>query len=400
MGTGIPLQERTGKVLLYTGSYNVPVLTGDGRVLQRSGEGIRVFGFDEEEGTLEPLACYPEVKNASWMTFSPDERTLYAVNELDDYRGTAGGALTALAVGDDGGLTVRNCLSVMGAAPCHVSCDESGGHVFTANYNGGSLSSIVVRKDGSLDRLEDQIIHHPEEDRPEGTDMQRQERAHVHSASVFDGQLWTADLGTDEVSVYELDGSGRIAGSGDGGNRHACCSIRLPGGSGPRSLAFHKDGFVYVSCELSDRIAVLHREGRGLRLFGLISGLPENEAGKESGQKPNFPGGIQLSPDGKYLYLGNRGHDSIGVFEINASGMPRGIQWAPSGGRNPRGFRISPSGKWLSVANQDGDNIVVFRRDEETGMLTEHGRYEAGAVVCLEFLQIGRDGAVQKRGGV
>lgn len=359
------------KVRLYTGSYNFPILTGDGSIYHGSGEGIRVFLFDEQEGTLEALESYSDVENASWMTFSADRRTLYAVNELDDYEGTKGGALSSLAVDEEGRLTMRNRLPVMGAAPCHVSCGE--GHVFTANYNGGSLSCFAVNGDGSLKDMDLHMVHRMEE-RPEGIDRNRQEKPHVHSASVFGGSLWVTDLGTDEVSSYRLDRKKALL-------QESCRRLKLPAGSGPRSLAFGKDGYVYVSCELSNRIGILRAEGEDIKLEGFVSSLPEGADGKD-----NLPGGILLSGDGRVLYVGNRGHNSIGVFRIGRSGKPEGIQWASSGGKNPRGFQLSPSGRWMIAANQNSDNLVVFRRDEETGLLTEHGRYDAGAVVCLAFL--------------
>ncbi len=361
------------KVKLYTGSYNSPILTGDGSIYHGRGEGIRVFLFDEEKGVLEALESYPDVENASWITFSPDKKTLYAVNELDDYEGTKGGALSSLAVDEEGKLVLRNRLPVMGAAPCHVSYGE--GHVFTANYNGGSLSSFAVNEDGSLKGMDWHIVNKMgKEDRPEGIDRVRQEKPHVHSASVYEGVLWITDLGMDEISSYGLDGKGRTV-------PITCCRLELPAGSGPRSLAFGKEGYVYVSCELSNQIAILDAKGEEPELKGFVSCLPEGANGKG-----NFPGGILLSEDRRHLYVGNRGHNSIGVFRIDQFGMPEGIQWAPSGGKNPRGFQLSPSGRWLIAANQDSDNLVVFRRDKETGMLTEHGRYDAGAVVCLAFL--------------
>lgn len=376
------------KIKLYTGSYNAPVLTGEGGIYQGKGGGIQVFLFDEEAGTLEALESYPEVENASWMVFSPDRKTLYVVNELDNYQGTGGGALSSFAVDENGSLTMQNCLPVMGAAPCHVDCDRSGGHVFTANYNGGSLSSFTVDGDGSLKAMDLQIAHHLKEDRVEGFNQVRQEKAHVHSTSVFHGYLWVADLGMDEISVYELDGEGNLAGERKDGLPKACHRVTLPPGSGPRSLAFREDGHVYVSCELSNKIGILHWEVDKIRLEGFVSCTPGEEMGDGKGQeRENLPGGILLSKDGKYLYAGNRGHDSIAAFEVDRSGLPRGIQWVDSGGKSPRGFQLSPSGRWLIAANQDSDNLVVFQRDVETGMLTEHVRYEAGAVVCLVFSQ-------------
>lgn len=271
----------------------------------------------------------------------------------------------------------------MGAAPCHVDCDPGGGHVFTANYNGGSLSSFVTGEDGCLKAMDCQIGYQLKEDRPEGCNQARQEKSHVHSASVFRGHLWVADLGTDEISVYKLDESGRIMGEREGGVPKACHVVKLPAGSGPRSLAFREDGHIYVSCELSDEIGILHWEESMILLEGFVSCTPEKG---DKGER-NFPGGILLSKDGNYLYAGNRGHDSIAVFDVRGSGLPKCIQWISSGGKNPRGFQLSPSERWLLGANQNSDNLVVFRRNKETGTLTEHARYDVGAVVCLVFLR-------------
>lgn len=377
------------KKRLYTGSYNAPVLTGDGDIYQGNGKGIQVFLFDEEEGTLEVMENYPDVENASWMAFSPDKKTLYAVNELDDFQGTKGGALSAFTVDENGKLVMKDRLPVMGAAPCHVNCDQSGSHVFIANYSGGSLSSFAVNGDGSLRAMDLQIVYHLEEDRPEGASRARQEKSHVHSVSVFDGYLWVTDLGADVVLAYKLDKTGNLAGEVKDGIPKACHKVALPAGTGPRSLAFGKDGYVYVSCELSNEIGILHWKDDRAELEGFVSSTPEEDDEQYiqgEAEKENFPGGIILSRDGKYLYVGNRGQDNIGVFRIGEAGRPKAVQWIASGGKNPRGFQLSPSGRWLIAANQNSDNMVVFRRDEERGTLTEYARYDAGAVVCLEFL--------------
>lgn len=284
------------------------------------------------------------------MSFSPDGKTLFAVNELDDYQETGGGALSALAVDERGGLTLKNCLPVMGAAPCHVDCDRSGGHVFTANYNGGSLSSFAVNKDGSLKGMDLQIAYHLDKDnRPQGINELRQEKPHVHSASVFDGYLWVADLGTDEISVYELDETGNIAGKSEDKFPDVFYKVKLPAGSGPRSFAFGKGGYVYVTCELSDQIGILHWEENKIKVEGFVSSTSEVERTDEKGQRiENFPGGIALSEDGRYLYVGNRGYDSIGVFAVSAAGTLEGIQQIASGGKNQGDFNyLLLGGGWL-----------------------------------------------------
>lgn len=165
---------------LYVGSYNAPVLTGDGSIYHGNGNGITHYEFDEMTGELFERESLPEAQNASWLTFSPDGRRLYAVNELDDYEGTKGGAVSAYAIEKDGSLHFLNRLPVMGAAPCHVDCAPEEGipkYVYTANYNGGSMSAIRLKEDGSLESLEFLLqhesaerMHHAEEGYPQSTE--------------------------------------------------------------------------------------------------------------------------------------------------------------------------------------------------------------------------------------
>lgn len=373
-------QENEKKVKLYTGSYNAPVVTGDGSVYLGNGEGICLWEFDESTGEARLEKSWPEALNASWLTLSADGKMLYAVNELDDYEGTGGGALSAYRIDASGYLAADSILPVMGAAPCHVSCDGSGRHVFTANYNGGSMSCFRLSADGGLAEMDGQLVHcFGEKENADGRERLRhpvrQEKPHVHSAAVKDGFVWTADLGTDEISCYELD---------EDGNPGKCAaSVFLEAGSGPRSFAFSRDGdMLYVTCELKNRIAVCSwkKEERLLSLVQMVSSLPE-----EAGEAESSIGGIVLSEDGRFIYAGNRGADTIGVFAVDKYGLLSPVQWISSAGNNPRGFTLSPSGRWLLAANQNSDNLVVFARDAETGMLTKKKSYEAGAVVCLLF---------------
>lgn len=386
MPDGLRSGMEIGMEQLYAGSYNAPVLTGDGTVYQGNGKGITRYEFDEETGKLFEKESIPEAPNASWLAFSPDRKRLYAVNELDDHEGTKGGAVSAYLVQEDGCLRFMNRLPVMGAAPCHVDCAPEHGqarHVYTANYNGGSLSAFSLKEDGSLKALDCLVQHEPcfweNEGQasvldPASVDKGKKKLPHVHSSSVFDGFLWITDLGLDTLEAYRLDITGGLETEGKGA---PCMQLKLPNGCGPRSLAFWKNR-IFVSCELSNEVAVLERKGDSLTLIQRISSLPEGT------DVDNYVGGIQISEDGRYLYVGNRGHDSIAVFSVKKEGIvPE--QWAPSGGRNPRGFSLSPSGKWLLAANQDSGNLTVMKRDEETGLLHSAGCYEAQAVVCLLF---------------
>ena len=387
---------------LYAGSYNAPVLTGDGTIFCGDGKGITRYEFDESTGELLERESLPEAQNASWMALSSDGKRLYAVNELDDYEGTKGGALSAYEVKRDGSLRFLNRLPVMGAAPCHVDCAPKGQRakqVYTANYNGGSMSAFRLREDGSLESLEYVLQHSPEPlsgSLSDGSYPQcaPQKLPHVHSSSIFGGLLWITDLGLDTVEAYRPEDffENRYP---EKSSPHADRSrllpprpllrLHLPEGCGPRSLAFlaHR---IFVSCELSNEVAVLESDGAELTLLQKISALPEEKRTDviQREEMKNHVGGILLSPDQRYLYVGNRGYDTIAVFAVEKSGLVP-LQQAPSGGRNPRGFCLSPSGRWLLSANQDSGNLVVMKRDEKTGLLSLSGEYEARSVVCLLF---------------
>ena len=97
-----------------------------------------------------------------------------------------------------------------------------------------------------------------------------------------------------------------------------------------------------------------------------------------------------MHPSGKFLYVSNRGHDTIAAFSVDAAtGKLTPIGHTPSGGKTPRNFRIDPTGQWLLAANQGSDNVVVFRIDEKTGALSPTGtEAKVGSPVCVKFLTL------------
>lgn len=363
---------------LYTGSYNAPVMTGDGKIYQGDGKGIVIYDFDDNTGILSEWKRYEEVENASWLEFSADGKYLYAVNELDDFQGTKGGAVSSWKVEEDDSLKFLNCMPVMGEAPCHLNCDESGRHVYSANYNGGSMSSFLLAEDGSFLKIDRQVKHSfMKEEEHSGKNKMRQEKPHVHTAAVNKGLLWITDLGTDEISCFKLDD----AGSPDSIEK---AIFRLPDGSGPRSLAFSKAGNrIYVTCELSNEVAVLcwEQSAGKIECIQRISGLPDGM------RTSSAIGGLVISEDGRFLYAGNRGHNSIVVFRLKDDGRLETVQWIGTDGENPRGIGMSPSGKWMLAANQDSGNLIVYSRDENSGYLMKKHEIKAGSVVCLQFMK-------------
>ena len=87
----------------------------------------------------------------------------------------------------------------------------------------------------------------------------------------------------------------------------------------------------------------------------------------------NWCAHVVVSPDGRFVYGSNRGHDSIAIWAVGADGRVTKVGHESTRGKTPRGFALDPSGSWLLAANQDSDTIVTFRRDAETGKLTATG---------------------------
>jgi 6-phosphogluconolactonase len=160
-------------------------------------------------------------------------------------------------------------------------------------------------------------------------------------------------------------------------------SVQLKPGAGPRHLAFHPNGKVVFSLnELDSTITAFARDQRKgtLKELQTLSSLPTGFTGNNSGAD------IHLSPDGRFLYSSNRGHDSIAIFVIDSQGALIAVDHESTGGSTPRNFALDPTGGFLLAANQKSDNIVVFKRDQKTGRLSPTGHVaQVPSPVCLKF---------------
>jgi 6-phosphogluconolactonase len=319
--------------------------------------GIYRLEIDAESGGLltgPSLAGASE--NPSFLAFHPSGKWLYAVNEVANFRGGATGAVSAFAVDPvSGDLTLLGQQSSQGADPCHLIVDGAGRHLLVANYTSGSVALCPLAADGRIEPATSVRQY-----AGSGPNRTRQEGPHAH-AVLMDGArrfVLCADLGTDRIHVERFDaGAGRLAPNEPDG-------VSLEPGSGPRHLAWHPNGRVlYAINELRSTVsAFLWDETRGvLTWFQTAAALPEGFSGTNTAAE------IVVSPDGRFVYASNRGHDSLAVFAADATGGLAPAGWVESGGRTPRSFAIDRSGRWLIVANQDSDSVVVFSLDPETG---------------------------------
>lgn len=346
-------------MLVFVGTYTESVSpTGE------KSEGIYAFRIHPQEGVLTPVQVAGKVINPSFLAVHPNRHFLYAVNEVGEFRGEAGGGVSAFSIdAQTGELRLISQQLSQGSDPCYLSCDATGTYVLVANYSSGSLSLLPLQPDGRLYPAVEVIQHHGS-----GFDPSRQAGPHVHSV-VLDPTnrfVLTADLGLDQVMVYRLDlERGKLIPMESQG-------LKLRAGSGPRHLAFHPNGrFVYLVCELNSTLGayMYHAEDGRLEEIGIYPMLPEGYRGI------SWAAEVQVAPSGRFLYASNRGHDSLVIYAVDeASGRLVYVGHASTRGEYPRHFALDPSGTLLLVANQNSGTILPFWVEAQTGKLTPTGQ--------------------------
>lgn len=361
--------EKSKKMLLYIGTY-----TSTGK-----SEGIYVHEFDAETGKLTPLHIVKNVLEPSFLTISNDRKHLYTVNELLEYEGKKSGAVSAFLIDQKtGNLQFLNKQPSFGDAPCHIAVSANQKFVLVANYLGGNVSVYPIENDGKLGEKVDLVQHSGS-----SLNLSRQESAHAHSITLSPDNrfAYACDLGTDKIYIYEFNSAnGKLTPN----PKQANYEPKL--GAGPRHFAFHPNGkFAFVINELDLTITSLafDKNPGTLKEIQTVPTLPAG-ASREGATCAD----IHISPNGKFLYGSNRGHNSLVCYQIDEkTGQLKYIQHTSTQGKKPRNFAIDPSGKFLLVANQDSDNIVVFQIDEKTGKLQSTGNVAQVPVpVCLKFM--------------
>ncbi len=316
--------------------------------------GIGLATYRPGRGELTSTGVLPGVTNPSYLALSPDRRTLYAVNEQ------AEGAVTAVRVGPGRPPELLGSRPAGGADPCHLSVH--GRFLLSAHYTSGSVSVHPLGRDGVPGAVSDVVRHEGS-----GPDPERQEGPHAHQVVTDPAGRYVlaVDLGTDTVHTYRLDDRK--------GTLREVSRASLRPGAGPRHLVFHPSGrYVYLVNELDSTLVVCAYEPRtgtltpGKRQPTLPRGTALNER--------NYPAGVIISADGRFVYVSNRGHDSIVAFAVRRGGAElRPLSLTPSGGSYPRHIVLDPTGRLLFASNQKSGKVTTFRVSRETGRLNPVG---------------------------
>lgn len=348
------------------------------------GNQIRALRFDAESGKLAVIGPVAEGLRPTWTLAHPQLPVLYATDDQAGKEGAvvafaidrATGALRRLNDAPTGGNGATYLWLDAPAANAAASGSAgAAGTLLVANFGGGSASSIAVRADGSLGALASTI-------KATGSGPHRRQTSpHAHSAAVDPSGRYALvpDLGADRVFIYALDRANHVL-SPDGSRAYIA-----PPGSGPRHLVFSTDGrFVWLLNELTGKVTTLRWDAQQ----GSLSPLQTQQTSSANFEGPRSGAEILRSPDGRFVYVEDRGERTLVAYRVNAStGELSFVQRIPTGGEVPWGMAIHPSGKWLLVAHQRSNSVNVFSIDKASGLLADTGvSAEAPRAVNITFV--------------
>jgi 6-phosphogluconolactonase len=340
-----------------------------GTYTRGTSRGIYASSLDTASGALAAPVLAAEAPNPTFLAASPARDVLYAVCSGDQWASSfavdpASPALRPLRLARPGD----------GPTPCHISVDPAGTSAVAANYHLGLAAALDLGPGGAVGPAA--VVTHT----GRGPHPKRQDRAHVHSATVSpDGRhVLVCDLGLDRIYTYRL-----------GRSPAALMPSAVPytasaPGAGPRHLAFARGGrTVYVINELDNTITVFDYSEDDGRLFArqTVSVLPPGYSGDATAAE------VRVHPGGHFLYGSSRGPDTLASFRIDPdTGMLAPVDIVPCGGRAPRAFTLSPDGRWLVCAHQDSDSLCSFAVDPATGRLRATGStVHLSTPVCVLF---------------
>ncbi|PTY77218.1 6-phosphogluconolactonase [Heyndrickxia sporothermodurans] len=331
--------------------------------------GIYSFTLNTEIPEIKDVQVAAELGNPTYLTISQDNQYLYSVIKEGDKGGVA-----AYSISDQGELHLLNSQLTEGASPCHVSVDNEKNYVVTANYHKGTVELYPVNKEnGSVSPASSTVQHEGF-----GPNKDRQEKPHVHYSGFTPDEKYIAviDLGIDKLITY----------ANNDGVLEEVSSLSVHPGSGPRHLEFHPNGkYAYLMTELSSEVIVLSYDSEkgSFKDIQYISTIPADFTANNQGSA------IHVTADGQFVYVSNRGHNSIAVFSVDKeSGKLTFIEHTSTEGDWPRDFVLDPSERFVVASNQESGNLVLYTRDAATGKLTlVQSDIAVPYPVCVKFLK-------------
>jgi 6-phosphogluconolactonase (cycloisomerase 2 family) len=387
--------EARRPLMAYVGTFSSPlrdVLPTQVDLPPGNGRGIHLFQVNRTTGAMTPSGVYELGTSPSCLALNAAGNRLYSANETDRAGDGSEGTVSAFAINRaDGQLKLLDTVPSGGAGPTYVSVHPSGRFVLMANYFGGSVAVLPILPDGSLgaatDIKKDAGKPGPTNatNAPSGSfAFSGHDRTHAHmiQADLSGRFVLHVDLGLDQIFIWKFDEQKGLLTANDP------AAISLPPGDGPRHFHFHANGrWLYSIQEEGSNIVLFDYDAASGRLTSrqTISSLPPGFAGS------NFCSEILVSADGRFVYAGNRLHDSIGIFSVTKNGALTFVREEWTRGNYPRSFNFDPTGQFLYSCNQRADNIAVFCVDRKTGGLVFTGHYTpVGNPSVIVFLDLAK----------
>jgi 6-phosphogluconolactonase (cycloisomerase 2 family) len=320
-------------------------------------EGIVRLRRDPASGLLTRLGVAARTPSPSFLAQHPTLPILYAANELD-----SDGTVSAFTVAGDGELTPLSSRPTGGSDPAHLSVTADGRFLLVANYSSGSVAVHPLDAEGAPGERTDLLGL-------EGTgpDVERQRGSHAHMVVEDRTGILIADLGADRVWRCRLDPvSGRLT--------MLAPAVTAKPGTGPRHLRIAPDGTLLLVGELAGNLSWYRPAADGtLELAGEV---PTSDQGD-----PNYPSEIACGRDGRFIYVANRGPNTVTTFAWNGAEAVK-VAETPTGGDWPRHMILL--GDHLYVTNQLSHSVTTFRIDAGTGVPAPVGEPMAEASpTCL-----------------
>jgi 6-phosphogluconolactonase len=394
--TGIAAEASSDNPLMaYVGTFSSPLkdtLPTQVDLPPGNGQGIHMFLVNRETGAMTPSGVYRMGTSPSCLVLNSEGNRLYSANETDRVGEDNHGTVSAFSVDRKSGkLVLLNAVDSGGAGPTYVSIHPSGRFLLVANYFGGSVAVLPILNDGTLGEATDvkspqgEIGPTTATNAPPGSfAISGHDRTHAHmiQADPSGQYVLHVDLGVDRIYLWKFDSrNGRLL-------ENEPAFFALPPGDGPRHFHFHPNGrWLYSIQEEGSTIVTFDysTDSGQLTPKQSLSTLPTGFQGS------NFCSEILVSKDGKFVYAGNRLHDSIGIFSIASDGRLTHVADEWTRGNYPRSFNFDPTGRFLYCCNQRADHVSIFEVDHATGSLKFTGQYAAvGNPSCIVFQDLTR----------
>lgn len=325
-----------------------------GTYTHSTSEGVYQIELDTDKGQLQNLQLVAKAGNPTYLTESKAKK-LYVVDKETENNETIGGILEFDLNNNDFPLETKQKVLDAPTSPAYVTVDEDRQLIYAANYHAGTVTTYKIQQDGTIllaDRVFDEGIPGP---RPE-----QQDGPHPHYSDLTpDKRLVVNDLGLDKVYLYDVSEDGKL---------NIISELQMESGFGPRHITFDESkGIAYLVGELSSKMAVLqYNESEGsFSVMQTIDTIPADYT------EHNGVAAVRLSSDGKFVYVSNRGYNTIAVFAIDQNNEAKLIQQAQTKGDFPRDFNFSSDENFVVCVNQNTDNAILYKRDANTGMLTQ-----------------------------